>query len=97
MLRGQRNKILGCKSSRPTRIHRGLRTKERQGSDPEVGKQETIDRRVGKYELDTLLAIADTQDEFTALDLSKSGGSYAQIYQLRRASRQIPQAHIDRS
>lgn len=80
MLRGQRNGILGCKSSRPTRIHRGLRTKERQGSDAEDGKQAIIDRRVGNYELDTLLAIVDAQDEFTALDLSKSGGSYARKF-----------------
>lgn len=51
-----------------------VKSGDKWSSDPEGGKQEIIDRGVGKYELDALLAIADAQDEFTALDLSKSGG-----------------------
>jgi hypothetical protein len=44
--------------------------------DPSIGKQEIIDRRVGKNELDTiqtLLAIVDAQNEYAALDPAGKG------------------------
>ena len=44
--------------------------------DPELGKQEIIDRRVGKNELDTiqtLLAISDAQSDYVALDPEGKG------------------------
>jgi hypothetical protein len=52
--------------------------------DPEQGKQEIIDRRVGKNEIDTietLLAIADAQNDYAELDpLGKGAREYARRF-----------------
>lgn len=61
-----------------------VKTKNKWAFDPELGKQEIIDRRVGKNELDTmqtLLAIVDAQDEYAALDpLGKGAREYARRF-----------------
>lgn len=61
-----------------------MKTKDKWAFDPELGKQEIIDRRVGKNELDTmqtLLAIVDAQDEYAALDpLGKGAREYARRF-----------------
>lgn len=52
--------------------------------DPEQGKQEIIDRRVGRNELDTiqtLLAIADAQNDYVELNpLAKAAPEYARRF-----------------
>ena len=52
--------------------------------DPELGKQEIIDRRVGENELDTiqtLLAITDAQNDYAALDPEGKGArAYAKKF-----------------
>ena len=61
-----------------------VKTENKWAFDPELGKQEIIDRRVGKNELDTmqtLLAIVDAQDEYAALDpLGKGAREYARRF-----------------
>ena len=52
--------------------------------DPELGRQEILDRRIGKNELDTiktLLAIADAQGEYASADREGKGArEYAQKF-----------------
>jgi DUF2950 family protein len=60
-----------------------IKTGDKWTFDPEQGKQEIIDRRVGENELDTiqtLLAIADAQSEYVELD---PGGKGAPEYARR--------------
>ena len=61
-----------------------VKSADRWAFDPELGKQEILDRRVGKNELDTigtLLAIADAQAEFSAADRDGKGvHEYAQKF-----------------
>jgi len=61
-----------------------VKSNNRWAFEPELGRQEIIDRRVGKNELDTiqtLLAIVDAQDEYAALDpLGKGVRAYARRF-----------------
>ena len=61
-----------------------IKSDDKWSFDPELGKQEIIDRRVGKNELETiqtLLAIADAQNDYAELDpLGKGAREYARRF-----------------
>jgi hypothetical protein len=61
-----------------------IKSDDKWSFDPELGKQEIIDRRVGKNELETiqtLLAIADAQNDYAELDpLGKGARGYARRF-----------------
>ena len=61
-----------------------VKTDNKWSFDPEQGKQEIIDRRVGKNELDTietLLAIADAQNDYAELNpLGRGAPEYARRF-----------------
>lgn len=68
-----------------------VKTGDKWAFDPALGKQEMIDRRIGRNELATiqaLLAVTDAQNEYAALEREGKGGAeYAQKFMSSRGKR----------